>query len=88
MTTSTTSNGRDAVGRRLAVVMLLGIVVHLPLRLRMALYYRSRPRGMLRWIGRNVVGVFTAGPPDHRYRMTLSVNQSWPYLLGVYGTRS
>ena len=64
--------------------MLLGIVVHLPLRLRMALYYRSRPRGMLRWIGRNVVGVFTAGPPDHRYRMTLSVNQSWPYLLGVY----
>ena len=78
------TTGPEPRWRRQVILLLLGVMVRLPLRFRMALYYRSQPRRMLRWIGDDVVGIYPAGPPDHRSLMTLSVNESWPYLLGVY----
>jgi FkbM family methyltransferase len=50
----------------------------------MLIYYRVRFRSVLRWVGKDVHGVYPAGPPDSRYIMSLTVNDSWPYLLGVY----
>ena len=82
--TSIPASASEPRWRRQVILLLLGVVVRLPLRVRMALYYRPQPRRVLRWIGADVVGVYPAGPPDQRSRMTLSVNESWPYLLGVY----
>ena len=50
----------------------------------MNLYFRPELQRGLRWIGRDVAGPYPAGPPDHRFTMAVTVNQSWPYLLGIY----
>jgi len=50
----------------------------------MILYFRPELRRGLRWLGRDVAGPYPAGPPDHRFTLAVTVNQSWPYLLGIY----
>jgi len=70
--------------RRAGVLLVLGLAMRLPLRARRILFFRPELRRVLRWIGRDVAGPYPAGPPDHRYLMAVTVNQSWPYLLGIY----
>jgi len=70
--------------RQRTILIVLGLAVRLPLRARMLLYFRPELRRGLRWLGRDVVGRYPAGPPDHRFTMAVTVNDSWPYLLGIY----